>query len=130
MNCLVDTHVLIWSFIDPDKLDNDMQKALLDEESNIYYSQFSLWEISIKYALGKLTLNGLSLEGLYGYIDESFFICSPLKNEELASFYRLPVEHKDPFDRALVWQAISNNFTFISVDKKMDMYQKHGLKLL
>ena len=51
------------------------------------------------------------------------------KVEELVSSYHLPKEHKDPFDRIMIWQAIKNNMVFLSVDSKMEKYAEYGLKL-
>ena len=130
MNYLVDTHILIWSFTDPDKLKLKYQSELLNLDNTIYYSQFSLWEISLKYSLGKLKLKKKSPEGFYKELNSSFFVCKPVENNELISFYKLPREHKDPFDRAIIWQAISNDFILMSVDSSVSLYKKHGLKYL
>jgi PIN domain nuclease of toxin-antitoxin system len=51
MNYLAVTHILLWSFIDPEKLTEDIKLILLNEENNIHYSPVNLWEISIKYGL-------------------------------------------------------------------------------
>ncbi|MDR0761302.1 MAG: PIN domain-containing protein [Treponema sp.] len=51
MNYLVDTHILLWSFIEPKKLTENIRRILLDEDNTIFYSQINLWEISIKYGL-------------------------------------------------------------------------------
>lgn len=59
----------------------------------------------------------------------SFLLCRALENEELVSSYHLPKEHKDPFDRIMIWQAIKNNMVFLSVDSKMEKYAEYGLKL-
>ncbi len=59
----------------------------------------------------------------------SFLLCRVLVNEELVSSYHLPKEHKDPFDRIMIWQAIKNNMVFLSVDSKMEKYAEYGLKL-
>lgn len=130
MNCVVDTHILIWSFTDPEKLSPKAQSTLLDEENTIYYSQYSLWEISLKYSLKKLQLKQKTPEQFYAVLEESYFLCKPIDNLELVTFYKLPVEHKDPFDRAIIWQAIVNELTLISIDPKLEMYQRHGLRLL
>ena len=130
MTCIVDTHILIWSFTDPDKLSRKAQSTLLDEENTIYYSQFSLWEISLKYSLKKLQLKQKTPEQFYEVLEESYFCCKPIDNLELVTFYKLPLEHKDPFDRAIIWQAIVNDMTLISIDPKLQMYQRYGLRLL
>lgn len=130
MNYLVDTHILLWSFIDPDKLSQQVQEILLNEENSIYYSQFSLWEISIKFGLGKLELKKKSPEEFYNELENSFYLCKEITNEELITYHRLPFEHKDPFDRALIWQSILNKYTFISSDRKLEPYTKYGLKYI
>jgi PIN domain nuclease of toxin-antitoxin system len=58
MNYPVDTHILLWSFLETGKLSERVKLILLDQDNEIYYSPISLWEISIKYDLQKLSLNG------------------------------------------------------------------------
>jgi len=103
---------------------------ILKEENEIYYSQASLWEISIKYILGKIVLNNLTPEELYAEIERSFLQCRNLKNDELVSFHKLPIEHRDPFDRLLIWQCIQSDFLFASVDQEIAVYQEYGLRIL
>ncbi len=130
MNYLVDTHVRLWSFIEPEKLSQRVRELLLDEENAIYYGQFSLWEISIKYCLKKIELIKKTPEQFYEELESSFYLCRKITNQELVSFHKLPFEHKDPFDRALIWQSIQNDYVFISSDSKLDQYKKHGLKFI
>ncbi len=127
MKLLVDTHYLLWLFIDTSKITNKAKDALLSTDNEIYYSQASLWEISIKYSIGKLVLEGITPEEFFQEVENSFLICKSLKNEELVSSYRLPREHKDPFDRIIIWQAIKSGMVLLSADSKMDYYIKHGL---
>ena len=61
MKLLVDTHYLLWMFIDTSKISGKAKEALLSADNEIYYSQASLWEISIKYSIGKLALNGITI---------------------------------------------------------------------
>ncbi|MDR3238413.1 MAG: type II toxin-antitoxin system VapC family toxin [Spirochaetia bacterium] len=129
MKYLVDTHILLWSFIEPEKLSNNIRKLLLDENNDIYYSPINLWEISIKYGLKKLDLIGLTPEGFYEELKDSYYLSKEVNNEDLITSYKLPMRHKDPFDRFLIWEAIRNNFTLMSVDNNIEMYQKDGLKL-
>ena len=130
MNCIVDTHILIWSFTEPEKLSRRVQNTLLNEENTIYYSQYSLWEISLKYSLKKLQLMQKTPEQFSEVLEGSFFTCKAIDNLELVTFYKLPIEHKDPFDRAIIWQAMVNDLILISSDPKVEMYKKYGLQLL
>jgi len=130
MNILIDTHYLIWSFIDTEKIKRSIFNELINQNNEVYYSQASLWEISIKYNLGKIVLKNLQPEELYCEIENSYFKCKMLNNEELVSFYTLPIEHRDPFDRLMIWQCIQSDLSFASVDGEIEKYQKYGLKIL
>jgi PIN domain nuclease of toxin-antitoxin system len=130
MKILLDTHYLLWSFIDTKKIRRGIFQKLLSDENEVFYSQASLWEISIKYNLGKLVLNGMKPEEFYKEVDNSFYKCRLLENDELITFYKLPIEHKDPFDRIMIWQSIKSEYNFLSVDNQMEKYKKYGLKVL
>jgi len=130
MNILLDTHYLLWSFIDTSKINKGIYSKLLSDENDIFYSQASLWEISIKYNLGKLKLKGMNPEEFYEEVNSSYYKCRPFMNDELISFYQLPIEHRDPFDRIMIWQSIQSDFHFLSADSKTPIYQKYGLKLV
>jgi len=130
MKYLVDTQILLWSFIEPEQLSSTISKILTDENNIIYYSPINLWEISIKYGLKKLDLKGITPQDFYKEIDNSFYICKEINNDDLITSYKLPVYHKDPFDRYLIWEAVRNDFTLISVDKNMALYKKEGLKVI
>jgi PIN domain nuclease of toxin-antitoxin system len=130
MKYLLDTHILLWSFFEPEKLSENTRSVLLDDNNDIYYSPVNLWEISIKYGLKKLSIEGLTPEEFYSELEKSYYICTKIENITLITNYRLPVYHKDPFDRFLVWEAIRNNFILISVDKTLTQYRKEGLKII
>jgi PIN domain nuclease of toxin-antitoxin system len=130
MKYLADTQILLWSFIEPEQLSSTVSQILLDENNIIYYSPINLWEISIKYGLNKLDLKGITPQDFYKEINNSFFICKEINNNNLVTSYKLPAYHKDPFDRFLIWEAIRNDFIFLSVDKNMELYKKEGLKFV
>jgi len=130
MRILLDTHYLLWSFMETYKIKPALFDLLLNEENDIFYSQASLWEISIKYNQGKLVLKGMNPEEFYEEINNSFLLCKKLENEDLISFHKLPIEHKDPFDRIMIWQCINSEITFLSSDGQCKNYEKHGLKYL
>jgi len=130
MNYLVDTHILLWSFLDTGKLPEKIKSILLDKNNLIYYSPISLWEISIKYGLKKLSLNGGTPDNFFNELNNSYYHCKAIENIDLITNYQLPIYHKDPFDRFLIWEAIKNDFTLLSADKNMELYKKEGLKLI
>lgn len=130
MKFLVDTHILLWSFTDPERMSPDIRVVLEDEEAQIFYSPISLWEISIKYGLGKLRLDGMSPEEFLTELEQSFFIEKKMDKQTLTSSYQLPRYHKDPFDRMLFWEAIQSDLALLSVDGACDAYLPEGLRVI
>ena len=129
MNYLVDTHILLWSFLETGKLSREIKSALLDENNDIYYSPISLWEISIKYGLKKLSLNGGTPDDFFAELNNSYYHCKTMDPLVLITNYKLPIYHKDPFDRFLIWEAIRNDYILISADMNMELYKKEGLRI-
>jgi PIN domain nuclease of toxin-antitoxin system len=90
-----------------------------------------LWEISLKYSIGKLTLENVLPEDLPFYARQSGFEIINIDDHIASSFYKLPkYEHADPFDRMLIWQAICLNMIIITKDAKFDQYSSNGLKTI
>jgi len=130
MNHLVDTHILLWSFLETGNLSRKIKSILLDEGNEIFYSPISLWEISIKYGLKKLSLNGGTPDDFFHELNNSYYRCAAVNPIDLITNYKLPMRHKDPFDRFLIWEAIKNDFILISADENMELYKKDGLRLV
>jgi PIN domain nuclease of toxin-antitoxin system len=70
----------LWSFIEPEKLSNNIKIILLDEDNEIYYSPINLWEISTKYSLKKLDLKGITPEKFYEELRNSYYVCKGTEN--------------------------------------------------
>jgi len=130
MKYLVDTHILLWSFLKTDKLSKKIKSLLLDESNDIYYSPVSLWEISIKYGLKKLSLKGGTPNDFFTELRNSYFNCKSINTADIITCYKLPIRHKDPFDRFLIWEAIRNDFILVTVDEDMKLYKSEGLKTI
>ena len=131
MNYLLDTHAFLWILFDDDKLSKIAQEEIQNPENNIYVSVISYWEISLKYSIGKLELEGINPDELADKACEIDIRTLELSDKESSSFYKLPrSHHKDPFDRLIIWQAIVNGMTLISKDKQIKIYRDLGLKIL
>lgn len=131
MKYLIDTHVLIWALFEPQKLSPGAVEIFENIQNTVYVSVVSFWEISLKYGLGKILLQNVLPDELPHYAEESGFEILELDPETVASFYRLPcTPHKDPFDRLLAWQCISEKITLISKDTQMGAYKEFRLKCL
>ncbi|MEE4356653.1 MAG: type II toxin-antitoxin system VapC family toxin [Desulfococcaceae bacterium] len=131
MKYLLDTHVLLWTLFDDDKLSEKAESAIKNPDNSIYASVISYWEISLKYAVGKLELDGVTPDALPGYAVSIGIETLNISENLVSTFYRLPrTAHKDPFDRLIIRQAINENIPLISKDGKIPEYQEYGLKML
>ncbi len=131
MTYLLDTHTLLWTLFEDEKLSAKARDAISNAENEIYVSVISYWEISLKYALGKLELEGITPDELPEKAKEIDIETMELSEEDAITFYKLPrLKHKDPFDRLIIWQAIRRDLPLISKDKNMEDYQKFGLVTL
>ncbi len=131
MNCLLDTHALLWTLFDPARLGKKAAECIQNQEVTVVVSVISFWEISLKYATGKLHLDNVTPDDFPGIVRQSGFTILQLADGEAATFHRLPrMEHRDPFDRLIIWQAISRKLTLISQDRAFADYKKLGLKVL
>jgi PIN domain nuclease of toxin-antitoxin system len=131
MNLLLDSHALLWCLFEPAALGKRAAAAIRSPENNIHVSTVTLWELSLKYALGKLELHGVTPAEIPALAVASGFDLLPLAEGEAASFHNLPrLAHKDPFDRMLIWQAISRKLTLVSCDKAFAVYREQGLRVI
>jgi len=129
MNYLLDTHTFLWSLFDPKELSKSASQTIISQQNDVYISVVSIWEISLKYAIGKLELYGVDPDEILDYADQMDIDILPINPSEAASFYKLPrLEHKDPFDRLMIWQAIQRKIILISKDRSFKDYRKFGLK--
>jgi PIN domain nuclease of toxin-antitoxin system len=122
MSLLIDTHVLLWYYWDSDQLSIKAREDINNPNNKIYVSIASLWEISIKVSQGKLTIkDSLSLfftDAIEGY----GFQILPIERTHLLTLPSLPLHHRDPFDRLLIAQSISEKMPIISGDAAFDAY--------
>jgi len=114
---LLDTHLLLWALAAPAKLPADATRLIKEED--IYVSAASIWEISIKIALGKM--RGDPREVIKA-LDPAGFRCLPISHEHAARVLGLPPVHKDPFDRMLVAQALSEPMILLTNDSALAGY--------
>jgi PIN domain nuclease of toxin-antitoxin system len=122
MNLLLDTHIFLW-FVNDDPRLRDRLKDLIENENNFsYLSVASLWEMSIKYNLGKLTLAPSSEEFMEREVSESSINLLNIELEHLKINASLPFHHRDPFDRIIIAQSIAENIPIITVDSVFNQY--------
>ncbi|MGI0117040.1 type II toxin-antitoxin system VapC family toxin [Zooshikella sp. RANM57] len=120
MRILLDTHIALWVFAG-DKRINSVSNVILSNETEIYISAASWWEFAIKIGLGKLEAD---LKELRWAARESGFIELAVKGEHTEALLQLPPIHKDPFDRLLVAQAITEPMKLMTANNKLDDYSE------
>ena len=114
---LLDTHLLLWALASPSKMPAVASRMINDED--IYVSAASIWEISIKISLGKM--RGDPREVIEA-LDPAGFRSLPITREHAARVFVLPPIHKDPFDRMLVAQALSEPMILLTNDAALAGY--------
>lgn len=131
MKILLDTHYLLWILFDSKKLNSYDKNVIQDKKNEIIFSSISFLEISIKYSLQKLDLINAEPDKLPELVLKNGYSIEEPNVILFASLYKLPnLEHRDPFDRLLIWEAINRNYYFLSRDSQISEYQNYGLKLL
>lgn len=131
MTYLLDTHALLWHVMKASSLSERARKIILNGDNELYVSTISFWEITLKHSLGKLPLTGVEPEDFEEILYAQGIGIIGLNERESLSFHRLPLikDHRDPFDRMLVWQAICRGMTLISNDQSLEQYRSNGLRL-
>jgi len=122
MKLLVDTHIFLWFVNDDHELNNHIKDMIEDRKNIIYLSIASLWEMSIKYNLGKLKLDKSYEEFIRKEIYETRLILLNININHLIINANLPFHHKDPFDRLIISQSIAEKIPIISVDSTFVQY--------
>jgi PIN domain nuclease of toxin-antitoxin system len=116
---LLDTHVLLWWFDDPELLSEPARSAITEPDNRAIVSVASVWEIAIKTALGKLE----APDDLEDMIEDAGFELMSIIYSHAWTVKNLPLErHKDPFDRLLVAQAKVEGLTLITRDVHLGTY--------
>lgn len=117
MSLLLDTHVVLWWLAD-DRTLSDEVKARLDEEPDIYISPVTVWEVAIKQSIGKLD----GPADLPETVRDCGFRQLPITATHAIAAGRLPLIHRDPFDRMLIAQAACEGLTLASRDTSVQKY--------
>jgi len=114
---LLDTHLLLWAVAEPRKLPAAARRRI--EEADVFVSAASLWEVSIKAALGKLAANPAEV---LAEIEPAGFTLLPITGEHAVAVAKLPAVHADPFDRMLVAQAKTEPLLLVTNDAVLTGY--------
>jgi PIN domain nuclease of toxin-antitoxin system len=122
MKLLLDTHALLWFLREPHYLPPAVLAAIVAAGNDAAVSMASLWEIAIKVSLNKLWLPKNYDELFPQSVSDSGLSLLLIQPAHLAAVSRLPLHHRDPFDRLLVAQAMVEGLTLVSLDKHLTAY--------
>jgi PIN domain nuclease of toxin-antitoxin system len=128
MRLLLDTHIFIWSDEAPERIPQDWLSELEDQHNELLLSVASVWEMQIKTQIGKMKLR-LPLQDLItDYQNANGLQLLPIEFRHVLTLDQLPFHHKDPFDRLIMAQAITENLTVVSADTSFGAYPVNLLK--
>ena len=131
MKLLLDTHTLLWAIGKTNELSEKAVHEIKNSNNEVLASAVSLWEIALKYSIGKLIIE-FEVKNIPEYCKNMGFMLIPLEPSDAINSLQLPQknDHKDPFDRMLIYQCIHYNYVLVSKDPKIKNYTKDGLKYI
>ena len=125
MKYLLDTHSLIWFLAGDNQPSSRAREFIVDDSNELFLSIASLWEMAIKYNLGKLNL-GQPFESMFpAQLKANSIEVLGITVDHVKSVCYLPLHHRDPFDRLIVAQSKVERFPIISIDSVLDAYGVH-----
>ncbi len=122
MEILLDTHTFLWWSLQPEKLPPIVMQALQDPGNRIFFSAVSSWEAQIKIGLGKLVLHESLRKIVEREIVQNNWEIMPVTLHHTWQLEQLPPLHKDPFDRLLIAQALTENLVLATKDPLICAY--------
>lgn len=122
MKILLDTHVFLWLRHDSKQLSENLLTAYHDINNDIFLSMASIWEMQIKYQLGKLELQLPLADLIEEQVLNNDLQILPIETEHIFALNTLPNHHKDPFDRLILIQAKLENLNLASKDTVFSNY--------
>jgi PIN domain nuclease of toxin-antitoxin system len=127
MKLLLDTHIFLWFISGDQRLPTYLHNSIRDLNNDVYLSCVSVWEVTVKYQLGKLPLPESPEIYLPKQRQKHLINTLTLDEESVAQLLNLPLLHRDPFDRILICQALQHNLTIVTVDTAIRAYSVNVL---
>ena len=126
MNLLLDSHTVIWALTAPQNLSAKAKRELSKADNELLVSMASLYELTIKMNIGKFVYKG-GLKELFTDLDAAKYSILPIEKKHLLEYSKLPMHHRDPFDRLIIAQAKSDKLTVVSKDEH---FKKYDVKVI
>lgn len=119
MRLLLDTHIWLWSLLEPARLTADVREALLEPENELWLSPITIWEVSILVDRGRLTLDRPIDEWIGSAFDAAPVHEAPLTFQVALECQRMALPHRDPADRFLAASAKVFDLTLVTSDERL-----------
>jgi PIN domain nuclease of toxin-antitoxin system len=133
MKLLIDSHILVWAALDDRRLAGSVRSTYVDPDHDLLLSAATMWELGIKYALGKLPLPVPPRDFFAREIAVRGYRVLDVKRAHAERAAELPYVdsgHRDPFDRMLISQALAEGLPLLSADPRFARYRGLGLELV
>lgn len=122
MRLLLDTHAFLWWLAGDDSLSAAAKAAIADQDNDIFFSAASAWEIATKHRIGKLPGVAAIVGDLDKAVVDQGFVGLPISLRHGQVAGALPGPHRDPFDRMLIAQAMTENLVLVTNERAFDAY--------
>lgn len=126
MDLLLDTHAFIWFLNGDSQLPTTIKNLIADTSNKCFLSIGSIWEIAIKVSLNKLELQG-DFNHIAGFLTDNDIEVLPITFEHLQRLLQLDFHHRDPFDRIIIAQALTENLTVATKD---GIFHQYGVNIM
>ena len=122
MRLLIDTHAFLWFVLNDPQLSSNARVLMTDPSNELLLSPATYWEIAIKISLGKYALPGDFADFMERQVADNNLTVLPITIRHAAVVATLPFHHRDPFDRLLIAQAMTEAVPVLSGDAVFDAY--------
>lgn len=123
MTVLLDTHVWLWLQVEPRRIGERLRKRLAAPGQELRLSVASMWEMAIKFRLGKLPMPEPPALFVPSRLARQGVVALDVRSDHALRAGDLPLHHGDPFDRLLIAQAQIEHLTLITADRKFERYE-------
>ena len=122
MNYLLDTHAFLWIVAEDGRLSRKAKRLFLDKSSTVFLSVASIWEMAIKISLGKLALDEPLEAFVKNHVEGNDIKILEIQPRHIYPLEDLPFHHRDPFDRLIIAQCMTEGLSIIGNDPAFDGY--------
>jgi PIN domain nuclease of toxin-antitoxin system len=130
MKLLLDTHIWIWSAVEPERLKRNVAQALDDEKNELWLSPISIWELSVLVKKKRVEIDETLDAWVMKAMSKTKFREAPLTNDVVLEVSRLHFSHRDPADHFIAASAKTFQLTLVTADPRLIKLRQQGIAIL